>query len=150
MLTIFGCWVTWARGEAGRWLARSCWARGEAGRWLARSWWARADGRPSTSAWFSAAGWWAIAIKWAAPSQAETSRAEPATVATATRADFLRARGAELRWAAAPGRAGADCGDFRCRACAWDTIDLRSGAGNALSHHPGAGPAVPSPAACGS
>ena len=133
MLTIFGCWVTWARGEARR-CAGQVLLGARRGRALAgQVWWARADGRPSTSAWFSAAGWWAIAIKWAPPSQAETSRAEPATVATATRADFLRARGAELRWAAAPGRAGADCGDFRCRACAWDTIDLRSGAGNALS-----------------
>src|SRR5215467_3125657 len=39
-------------------------------------------------------------------------------------------------WAATSGRSGVDRDDFRCRACAWDTIDLRSGAGDALSPHP--------------
>ena len=100
---------------------------------------------PSSSAWFTAAGWTARTRQWAAANQPEASRAELATSATATRASLRRGArelGGDVRYGAAGvlGGVGDDRGGFRCRAAVRDTISFPSGAADALNFHPAAGP----------
>src|SRR6516162_4801977 len=113
--------------------------------WLTRPGRALVAGMPSSSAWFTAAGWTARTGQWAAATQPEASRAEPATSATATRASLFhgaRELGGGLRSGAAGvmGGVGDDRGGFRCRAAVRDTISFPSGAAGALNFHPAAGP----------